>query len=227
MANKDRMIKNHINSATNIIYIYALIDPKEINENHIYIGKSNNPYYRFYQHIHDQDGTHKVHWIKSLLKLGYNPELQILEQCNFENWEEREKDWIKFYKNIKWLVVNQTDGGEDPPSWKNRSHTIKHNISIGLSNKGKTSWVKGKHQSKEHIEKRRIANIGKCRSKEVREKISKTSKGRISGMKGKHHSQESIQKIIINHKGQVPWNKGKIGVYSIETLQKMSHSHKK
>jgi hypothetical protein len=97
------------------IFIYALVDPVEYNENHIYIGKSNNPYRRYGEHINDMKMTSKVNWIKSLLSKGFKPDLVVLEQCeNVESvWKNREKYFIKFYRSkTYYTVVNATNGGE-------------------------------------------------------------------------------------------------------------------
>jgi intein/homing endonuclease len=46
-------------------------------------------------------------------------------------------------------------------------------------------------------------------------------KGGKNPFYGRKHSDESKRKISLSHKGQIPWNKGKVGVYSEETLLKM------
>jgi hypothetical protein len=46
-------------------------------------------------------------------------------------------------------------------------------------------------------------------------------KGRKNLFYGRKHSDESKRKISLSHRGQIPWNKGKVGVYSKETLLKM------
>ena len=60
--------------------------------------------------------------------------------------------------------------------------------------------------------------------------------GELNHFYGKKHTPESRSKMSQSHKGQTPWNKGKTGVYSDETIQKMieakkgvplSESHKK
>lgn len=89
-------------------YIYALVHPetKEIR----YIGKSNNPKKRLWEH-HQlsrlKSQTHKNNWIKSLLKQGLRAEFIILEECNETNWKEREKFYIKQTPNL----TNTVDGG--------------------------------------------------------------------------------------------------------------------
>lgn len=42
---------------------------------------------------------------------------------------------------------------------------------------------------------------------------------------GKHHIEETKQKIREYRIGKVPWNKGKTGVYSEETIKQMKKSH--
>jgi len=37
-----------------VTYIYALLDPFEKQEFHIYIGKSDDPYKRYYQHLREK-----------------------------------------------------------------------------------------------------------------------------------------------------------------------------
>ena len=46
-------------------------------------------------------------------------------------------------------------------------------------------------------------------------------KGKKNPFYGRKHSDESKRKISLSHKGQIPWNKGKVGIYSEETLLKM------
>ena len=93
-------------------FIYGLIDP---NTNIIrYIGKSDKPKTRLSNHIQTskKSKTHKSNWINSLIKEKKKPIITILEEVNIENWEEREKFWIKKYKDDGYDVTNFTNGGE-------------------------------------------------------------------------------------------------------------------
>ena len=67
-------------------------------------------------------------------------------------------------------------------------------------------------------------------SRETRDKLSKAGKGRIPWNKGKTgvYSLETINKIqhTFFQKGQTPWNKGKTGVYSQEAIERMSLAKK-
>ena len=81
----------------------------------------------------------------------------------------------------------------------------------GIYTKGHIPWTTGVGHSKESIKKM-------CKRKH-----SEETKHRISlAHKGKKLSKEHKQKLSQAHKGKPTWNKGKIGIYSEETLKKMS-----
>lgn len=52
-------------------------------------------------------------------------------------------------------------------------------------------------------------------------------KGSKNGMYGKHHSKHTKLLISQRNKGKPAWNKGKVNIYSEDTLQKLSQAHKK
>ena len=90
-------------------------------------------------------------------------------------------------------------------------HMRLHNIGKSLSeetrkkmseaNKGKPSWMKGKHLSAESCKKISEANKGKHRSAETRKKLSEVRKG-------KHHSEETRKKMSEANKGKPSCAKG-------------------
>lgn len=92
-------------------YIYCLKDPTDFSLK--YVGKSNNPYKRYYGHIGDvKKGykTKKCNWIRKLLKNNLRPILEILEECGLDNWEQREIFWIEKLKPF----CNHKRGGGGP-----------------------------------------------------------------------------------------------------------------
>lgn len=92
-------------------YIYGL---KEIGKDKPikYIGKSDNPKRRKYEHITESKTgkkTHKCNWIRKLLKNNKKIECVILEKVYKSEWQDKEREWIsKYYKNL----VNNRMGGE-------------------------------------------------------------------------------------------------------------------
>ena len=67
------------------------------------------------------------------------------------------------------------------------------------SHKGKPSGFKGRKHSLESNNKNRLNHIGKL------------------------HTQDEIEKMRESHKGQIPWNAGKKGIYSEERINELKH----
>jgi hypothetical protein len=221
----------------NTTFIYALIDPRSLECR--YVGKANNPYERYCQHLIDKYPCHKTNWIKSLLNNGLNPILQILEQCDISIWEERERDWIAFEKKIGCNLTNGTKGGEgvnSGPLSENHKRKISE-IHKGMHPSDKTRLKlieshKGKHPSEE-TRKKMSENgghrIGTHPSEETRRKLIESHKGKrfsketcqkiSNGNKGKHRSDETKRKLSESHIGKIGGMKGKH--HSEETKQKM------
>ena len=63
---------------------------------------------------------------------------------------------------------------------------------------------------------------GKIVSEETKKKISKAKKGKPTWNLGKHHTEEAKKKMSVAGLGRIPWNKGKTGVYSEETIAKLT-----
>lgn len=128
-----------------------------------------------------------------------------------------EKLYISAYKKMT-KIYNMTDGGEGALGYIPTEKTLKK---LSESHKGLKSGNKGNKYSEE-----------------IRKKMS-DSKKKLTGKKnpfyGKKHSAESIKKMSDAKKGKytgeknpmygkslTAWNKGKTGIYSEETLKKMS-----
>lgn len=156
-------------------FIYALTEP--ITNEVRYIGKSNNPRRRYSTHTtshHYQ--VHKSHWIKKLQSQGMKPTLIILEEVPVSDWQERERYWIRYYREHGANLINETEGGG-----------------------GMTTLTP------EHIENMRIANTGKKRTPEQRQRIAEAAQERSLNpewrekmsevAKGRKHTPETIAKL--------------------------------
>ena len=79
------------------VFIYALKDPRLEKLGEVrYIGKTNNPKRRIWEHIrHSSSNIYKNRWIKTLTKIGLKPVMEILEEVDENNWQEKEKFFIK------------------------------------------------------------------------------------------------------------------------------------
>jgi hypothetical protein len=105
-------------------FIYILMDP--ITDEIRYIGKSINPTQRYRKHIYETKtknlNNHKINWIKSLLNKNLKPKMDIIDSIEGD-WVWLEEYWISQFLTWGFNLVNSTNGGENPPSWKGRTHS--------------------------------------------------------------------------------------------------------
>ena len=143
-----------------MICIYVLRDSvsKEIK----YVGKTKQKLYaRLSAHKRYAKTTirptHTTNWINKVLKSGNNIEIECIEIVNDNNWQDREKYWIKFYKEQNIKLTNILEGGQgayggsNTASFKNRKHTDETKKKISIKNKAiikSKQWIKNAAQTK-------------------------------------------------------------------------------
>jgi hypothetical protein len=99
------------------VYIYSLNDP-DTNEVR-YIGWCFDLKKRYSSHIYESShpessnspDSHKNRWIRTLLAADKKPVIKIVDETVYKNHEEKEKYWIKYYKDLGCKLTNMTDGG--------------------------------------------------------------------------------------------------------------------
>lgn len=176
-----------------MIYIYALIDPR--NSKIRYIGKTVNLKARLQNQLNEKSKTHRCNWIQGLKKEGFKPIQKVLQTLNDgDDWESAEIRWISVAKRNGFNLVNGTSGGD---GIKNLSEESRKRIS--------TAWIGRKHRP-ESIEKMRIANTGRIKSEESKDKLSGKMKGREITWKDKlkkanrKFSDEDLKQVRIDLK---------------------------
>jgi GIY-YIG catalytic domain len=150
------------------VYIYALLDPRS-NEVR-YVGKTNNPVKRKNNHSSPSQaelhGRAKNKWVIELREIGLRPEFKILEECDENNWNERERFWIAHYGGIRKLL-NARLGGEIVPPASAETYKLLADKTRGIPRtpevveKLRNAWQtirKGYRHSEETIKKIRKAN---------------------------------------------------------------------
>lgn len=215
-------------------YVYQLIDPR--TDIVFYIGKGQKR--RMYTHVNEvirgrvPNGNDRL---GNKIKKIINFELKVKYKKVLITDDEQEA-YTTEKKLIKEIglenLCNLTGGGEGGAPTGKKHHFF--GKSLSKEHKKKLSEAhKGKKLSEEHKEK--IGNShkgnqyhkGKFHSDETKYKMSINRAGKNHPMFGKNHTSETKRKISDAKKGQIPWNKGKIGVYSEETLNKMRGPRKK
>ena len=147
-------------------YIYALKCPK--TDKIRYIGQTvRKPSYRYKDHLaeakrYNRKKTKKSNWIVGLLRNNQLPLMVILEELDFisiETLDEREKYWIKYYKDLYYNLLNLTEGGR--ASYPREKKTIDRPLfSYNEKTKEVISYKDTKEASK--IIKRHHSNIPKA-----------------------------------------------------------------
>ncbi len=178
-------------------YIYALCEPDTYEVR--YIGRADLPKARLNEHINDYKYYYspKTCWIVHLLKQNKVPKMLIIETCKSDEWEEREKFWIKSYRDSGSDLLNGTDGGDGAVNPSKES----------VLKRAKTKRDRGYHHTEEHKKHLSDLNSGSShpqfgipKSEETKAKISATLKV-TSHIKGKHLSEEHRAKISKALKG--------------------------
>lgn len=163
------------NKMNDRITIYALAHPDKPQLVR-YVGKTRKPLHRrLCEHVAERNKNlptcHRRNWVKKLFSEGKRPVIWPIENCTNENWQDREKHWIAFFKPIG--LVNKTDGGDG-----------------GTGNKG---W-KWKPSAILKISMVRRITAKTPAQKAVWEKIKE-------GQKGRRRSPESIEKTASKNRG--------------------------
>ena len=191
-----------------VIYIYSLKDPRDYQIK--YIGKTIDVNRRLKEHTKPYNlktNSLKNNWLKHIIGLGLYPIMEVLEKCDKSNWEERERYWICYYKELGFELKNMTNGGEGTDG-AIMSDSFKLNLS--KKRKGKNNPYYGKKHSKEIIKK-----------------ISEHSKGRNNPRATFINIIDEKGNVIFNgiRKEVTKWCKDK-GICSESNIKKHLYSEK-
>lgn len=169
------------------MYVIYLI--KNIITSKLYVGQTNNLPRRWSQHKSAASLNKRMFPLyRSIKKYGIaNFTLEIIEECNKENVDEKEIYWIAFLKTTdKKFGYNLSAGGK-PLSDKNIKRIVRP--------KG---WKHSEETKKKMSEQRKGPKnsfYGKHHSDEVKQKMSNDPNRHLCGEKnhffGKHHTQET------------------------------------
>jgi|SRR5579872_999466 len=177
--------------------IYTLVDPRD-PENVRYVGKTKAERIkkRLIEHCYAKNlktNTHHNYWIKTLLKSGFKPTMNIIASCKSEDAINiTETQAIKQYRSWGYNLVNATDGGEGSVGYRPNKKT---RVKISASLIGNTRTL-GHKLSEEHKAKISAGNKGKyvkSPSIETRHKIA-------AALCGRKHTPETRAKMSATHK---------------------------
>jgi len=221
--------------------IYALCEPSSMLVR--YVGKTVNLAKRLQQHPYRRHNARLNKWWQGLQASGVSPEVVVLEQTDAAHWRERERYWIRFYRESGCDLFNIADGGDGidflPDAVRRHLSKIRKGRKLSpeqarafiekgqkaaktpeararriASLTGKPSPNRGKVIHDEES-RRRISNAhaGKPKSQETRAKLSAANLGHKDSL-------ETRAKKSASHRGLPGPNKGR--TFGVETRQKQS-----
>lgn len=149
-----------------ITRIYVLMHPGtgEVR----YVGKTTMRLCnRLAKHMECDMSTHSGRWINTLKEDGRRPIIICIEEAG-ENWADRERHWIRVYRNAGCRLTNLSLGGDGHNGFITSENTRKK-LSLAL---------KGRQRPPEVVRKMCASQKGRIITPEHRAKISATLKGR-------------------------------------------------
>ncbi len=208
-----------------VAYIYGLYDPRVYPIVWRYVGKTVDIGSRARGHCIEsslREKTHKVAWVKSLLRDGVTPAIKVLEQVPDEgDWETAEREWIKLFREIGYPLTNTTDGGEgvcgtspSPESNAKRSKSLKGKKKPPGFGAHLSKLLKGKPGHKQTAATRRkisVRNKGRKKTDQERRNQSIAARGHVVS----EQQRRDISRTLTGRK------------HTVATKQKMSVSQTK
>lgn len=167
-----------------MVVIYLFLDEDGLPK---YVGKSNNFKSRLKQHLNKDRfkyNTYFYRWLNKCIANNKEFYVDILEECLQENWQEKEKYWIKHFRELGYSITNMTDGGDGNNNQIFSAETI---LKRKESNKGFKHTEEAKKRMSELAK-------GKVFSKETRKKLSDINKGRFYPEEIKLKTSKSVSR---------------------------------
>jgi len=96
--------------------IYTLNNP--LTNDVWYVGVTKHTLYqRLIGHLNDSKlyswkKTDKDYWILSLMNKGLKPTINLVENCDYMEWEFSERFWINYFRQLNPCLLNKSTGGK-------------------------------------------------------------------------------------------------------------------
>lgn len=159
--------------ACTVTYIYILIDPEK--DKHGYVGKADDPYTRYNNHMGDVGETEKIKWLESLKARGLAPILKIIECVEEAEWSRFEQSYILQYRAAGWTLYNTKIQDKHDAEW-----------SAHMSAKAKAKWADPEYKA---------ARMQKMRDNGVYDGLVNRYKEFVQTEEGKRCMKEKFIKI--------------------------------
>ena len=179
------------------IYILKHPDTLEVR----YVGKTvRSLSKRLGNHIANAKGNkhnkHLSNWIINILNKNKRPIIELLEECDYSVWQEREQYWISQFPNL----INLTKGGDGCLGFI-QDESTKEKLRIAMTGRKHTEEfkqnmslrLKGKPLSEEHKANIGKANSGRKATEATKQKLSESHKGIKQSKESRKKRSETIK----------------------------------
>lgn len=193
----------HINGMVSIYVLWT--DGEGIR----YVGKTIYPSKRFKEHLVDRRGNRYCSkWVQKKKLENIEIKMNIIEICEEKNWEERERFWIKKYREDNCKLTNISDGGDGTVGFKHTEENKKKMSEISKERLKKRPDLLDmlrkngeKTGGRKHTEetKRKISKIKKQYYKENPDKIDKLQEGLKQNWFGTERQKEYYKNRKVTH----------------------------
>lgn len=181
------------------VKIYVLKHPDTLEVR--YVGKTvRSLSRRLGNHIANAKGNkhnkHLSNWIINILNKNKRPIIELLEECDYSVWQEREQYWISQFPNL----INLTKGGDGCLGFI-QDESTKEKLRIAMTGRKHTEEfkqnmslrLKGKPLSEEHKANIGKANSGRKATEATKQKLSESHKGIKQSEESRKKRSETIK----------------------------------
>lgn len=181
------------------VKIYVLKHPDTLEVR--YVGKTvRSLSKRLGNHIANAKGNkhnkHLSNWIINILNKNKRPIIELLEECDYSVWQEREQYWISQFPNL----INLTKGGDGCLGFI-QDESTKEKLRIAMTGRKHTEEfkqnmslrLKGKPLSEEHKANIGKANSGRKATEATKQKLSESHKGIKQSEESRKKRSETIK----------------------------------
>ena len=181
------------------VKIYVLKHPDTLEVR--YVGKTvRSLSKRLGNHIANAKGNkhnkHLSNWIINILNNNKRPIIELLEECDYSVWQEREQYWISQFPNL----INLTKGGDGCLGFI-QDESTKEKLRIAMTGRKHTEEfkqnmslrLKGKPLSEEHKANIGKANSGRKATEVTKQKLSESHKGIKQSEESRKKRSETIK----------------------------------
>lgn len=195
-------------------YIYGLWDPTtgELR----YVGKSDRPRERLSDQLKEKAGTHRCHWVQSLVAQGLAPDQRIIDAVPFgDDWQAVERAYIAGAKTAGCRLTNATVGGDGVVglsgdsltrlrrTWVGRKHRPESLVKIGAASKGRRHTPEYREHMRRLMSEREFTTEHRNRIRAATQKLSVDDVCEIRRLIASGMRQRDIAERFGIHQGSV------------------------